>query len=373
MKKRFLALALALLLVVGTALAAGGSSGDPLISLSYLTDSFLPSLLGQAEQRIQSGNAATYAQAQSDLASAAGQLGQSSGTSYQEQLSEQRYKAGDTISCPTGSSFVLMAGSAQLSQGLAVDVSSGGQLSACVSIPANHRCITPEDTAAVYTITSDTAVAAAQGYFTFSPSSGFDCNALADALHTMGIFRGTNVTIGSGYDLEAVPSRIQGLIMFLRLLGEEDAALACTASHPFRDVPDWCSPYVAYAFEKGYTNGVDLPSGRFGTNDTLSAAQYLTFVLRALGYEDSGAVPDFAWDTAPGYCQSIGLLTPGEVQKLTSDSFLRAHVVYLSYYALSFPIKGRSTLLLDKLIAGGSLDAATAVLAMNAVTSPRIS
>jgi len=375
MKKRILALALALFLLAGAGLAAGGTAGDPLVSLSYLTGTFLPALLGRADQQIQSGSAGTFAQAQADLGAAAAQLQTQlpSAGSYHEQLTEQRVKAGDVVACPTGSTFVLLAGSVTLSQGLAVDSSNGYDVYVTTSLYPDHRYITPENVTAGYTVMSDTAVVATQGYYTFTPSAGFDCNQLADALKAMGIFRGTDVSFGSGYDLESAPDRIQGLIMFLRLMGQERAALACTSSHPFRDVPDWCAPYVAYAYEKGYTKGVDLAGGRFGSEETLSADQYLTFVLRALDYQDAGPIPDFTWDTALSFCQSIGLLTGGEANKLAAGDFLRAHVVYLSYYALSFPPKGATSSLLDRLIAGGSLDAATALVAMNSVTSPRIS
>ena len=373
MKKRFLALALALTLAAGTGLATGGSTGDPLISLSYLTSTFLPSLMSQVDQRLQSANAATYDQAKADLMAAAAQLQSQlpSDESYNEQLTERRVKTGDLISCPTGSTFVLLAGSTTLAEGLAVDATNAYDVYVNTALESGHRYITPEDAPAVYLVTSDSAVVATQGYFTLTPSAGFDCNQLADALNTMGIFKGTNVTIGKGYNLEATPSRIQGLIMFLRLLGEEQAALACTSAHPFNDVPGWCAPYVAYAYEKGYTKGVDLEGGRFGTHGVLTATQYVTFVLRALGYQDSGPLPDFAWDTAMDYCQSIGLLTSGEAAKFSSGDFLRAHMVYLSYYALSFPQKGGAPLL-DKLIASGALDASTAMLTMNGVTSPRI-
>lgn len=54
----------------------------------------------------------------------------------------------------------------------------------------------------------------------------------ADRLHALGLFQGT----GSGYELEKVPTRMQGLIMLIRLLGEEQAALACEDVCPFRDV-----------------------------------------------------------------------------------------------------------------------------------------
>ncbi len=43
--------------------------------------------------------------------------------------------------------------------------------------------------------------------------------------------------------------------MFLRLIGEEGAALSSTAANPFADTPAWCDRYVAYAYEKGLYQG----------------------------------------------------------------------------------------------------------------------
>ena len=86
--------------------------------------------------------------------------------------------------------------------------------------------------------------------------------------------------------------------MFLRLIGEEGAALSSTAANPFADTPAWCDRYVAYAYEKGYTKGNNISAGGqryFGPDAQLSAGEYMTFLLRALGYSDSGASPDFSW------------------------------------------------------------------------------
>ena len=80
----------------------------------------------------------------------------------------------------------------------------------------------------------------------------------------MGLFQGTGTAYGCGYDLEVAPTRVVGLVMFLRLIGEEGAALACTQGNPFADTPAWCDRYVAYAYAKGYTKGVaPTPPERF--------------------------------------------------------------------------------------------------------------
>ena len=74
------------------------------------------------------------------------------------------------------------------------------------------------------------------GSYHFAPSGKPDRNAMAEALQSLSLFRGTGSGIGSGYELEKTPTRAEALIMLIRMLGEEKAALACTASQPFMDV-----------------------------------------------------------------------------------------------------------------------------------------
>ena len=209
-----------------------------------------------------------------------------------------------------------------------------------------------------------------------SSGAGLDYNALADALKQMGLFQGTGTAYGSGYDLEQAPTRIVGLVMFLRLIGEEGAALSSTAANPFADTPAWCDRYVAYAYEKGYTEGNNVSAGGqryFGPDAQLSAGEYMTFLLRALGYSDSGASPDFSWANAVGKSVEFGVLNAAEQAKLTGSPFLRAQVAYLSYFALSAPLKDGSGILLDRTAASSGMDKAVFQAVMNGVTVDRLS
>lgn len=103
----------------------------------------------------------------------------------------------------------------------------------------------------------------------------------ADKLASLNLFRGT----GDGYALEAAPSRMQGLIMLIRLLGLEEDALACTDPNPFTDVSGTGDRYAAYAYAHGLTKGTGAAT--FTPARALSAGNYVTFLLRALGYDDA--------------------------------------------------------------------------------------
>lgn len=165
----------------------------------------------------------------------------------------------------------------------------------------------------------------------------------ADALFELGLFRGTN----NGYELEREPMRSEAAAMLVRLLGAEEEAMALTYTAPFGDVADWAKPYVQYLYDKGLTKGTSETT--FGYSMKCDAKQYATFLLRALGYEDSA---DFTYDTALEYGERIGLC---DWSNCLGEVFLRDNVVAMSYTALSLPTKSGEVDLLSKLVASGAI------------------
>ena len=127
--------------------------------------------------------------------------------------------------------------------------------------------------------------------------------------------------------------------MFIRLLGEESDAVACTYTHPFADVPAWLDRYAAWAWEKGYTNGA--APGRFAPHAPISAPEYVEFLLRAMGYSRAG-VDNYT--TSLDRAVDCGALREGERALLEAAPFRRAHAAYLSYYSLEVPLEGGETL-----------------------------
>ena len=174
-------------------------------------------------------------------------------------------------------------------------------------------------------------------------------NGLADELKTVGVFQGTD----SGYQLDRAPTRAEAAVMLVRLLGKETFAKTAYAaqeiSQPFTDVPDWAAPYVAYLYENGLTKGVS--ETRFGSQELCSAQMYCTFALRALGYSDADA-SDFTYTDALDFASDKGIAD----SFLLNGDFLRDQLVAISYQTLATPVKGEDTLLLDKLVADGSID-----------------
>jgi len=149
----------------------------------------------------------------------------------------------------------------------------------------------------------------------------------AELLNEMDLFRGT----GSGYDLDRQPTRLEGLVMFIRLIGKEAEAvsLSGTASY-FNDVPEWGVGYVNYAYEHGLTLGIG--NGQFGSNKLMQAKDYMTFLMRALGYSETNN--DFAWSSSLEDGLSYDIISQNMYNKLLNNAFLRDDLVGISYIAL---------------------------------------
>ena len=166
----------------------------------------------------------------------------------------------------------------------------------------------------------------------------------ADKLAALGLFRGTN----AGYDLDSAPTRIQGLVMLIRLLGLEEEALAYEGSSPFTDLT-WGKSYVAYGYANGLTQGTGAAT--FSPNEPLSAVSYVTFLLRALGYDD--AAGDFSWRSSLSFAADQGMMTAQAASALGSAAMNRGDMVDLSYAALTCGVKGGRQTLAQRLAADG--------------------
>lgn len=159
-----------------------------------------------------------------------------------------------------------------------------------------------------------------------------DHTSLADYLKEIEVFLGTD----TGYHLEESTKRVQAAVMVVRLLGKEDEALAQNLGHPFDDVPKWASPYVGYLWQNHITNGINATT--FGSNNSISGLQYMTFLLRVLSYDDSKG--DFSWSESIKKAYELGILSQEDYNYyLTRKTFLRDDLVVFTYEALEGDIK----------------------------------
>ena len=173
----------------------------------------------------------------------------------------------------------------------------------------------------------------------------------AQQLYELGLFRGTGTNADGTpvFDLEKTPTRNQAIIMLVRLLGKEEEALAGDWGLPFTDVPEAsvAYPYIGYAYANGLTNGYTATT-YCGTN-YIRANQYITFVLRALGYESG---KDFEVATAWTLSDALGI-TGHQFSAANAVSFIRGDVAQISANALEIRCKESEETLAERLIKEG--------------------
>lgn len=379
--KRFYAilLAFALLCSVCISSAAGGSEQDPVVTKSYLDEVFVPKLLKTAQETIDKRFNTlldTITRRISDSSSPSGILfllmkaggyklsyGSRSG---RYTVPQGMYVGGGlgTMFTPQGSGF-----SAYITDnGAMADITDGTECISGQALTANHTYIIASVGGAAVLAKSQSDLTVDGPYFTLGLGSigaasapavqtpvstspeDIRYKAYADKLFTLGLFSGTD----TGYELGRSATRAESIVMLLRLLGELPAAQEYTAKSPFTDVPDWASRYVSYAYAMKYTAGTSAKT--FGTQQSVTAAQYITFVLRALGYSDVDG--DFYWETAGDFAAELGLITPIENAAMRAR-FWRDEMVLVSFRALNMKLKGSEQTLGEKLISLDIIDAVT--------------
>lgn len=167
-------------------------------------------------------------------------------------------------------------------------------------------------------------------------------NSLAQELKMLGLFKGVSDT---NFDLNREPSRIEAIVMLIRFIGKEYAAMNGNWNHPFNDVPKWADKYIGYAYSNGLTNGIS--STQYGAGPA-NAQMFLTFILRALGYSDRNNL-DFTWNNPYDLARHVGILS----DQVDLSRFWRADVVLVSYAALEANINNSSQKLAERLIESG--------------------
>ena len=190
------------------------------------------------------------------------------------------------------------------------------------------------------------------GAETSTPSTTLD---RANALKDLGLFMGSN----AGFDLDRQPSRVEAIVMLIRVLGLESQALKSTYANPFKDVPSWATKYVSFAYAKGYTSGISKTA--FGSNLIVTPEQFVTFMLRALGYKEGS--PDFwlkfTFNTAIEKAESIGVVQIGKYKN--GGKFTRGDCVDTIYNVLSSVKKPENTTMATYLVNKGIIDSKLAI------------
>ena len=161
---------------------------------------------------------------------------------------------------------------------------------------------------------------------------------IADSLKYLGVFQGTD----TGYALDKTLTRVEAITMIVRLLGKEECALSQQYNAPFTDVPDWAKPYVNYAYHNNITKGVS--ETEFNSYTEITIAQFLTLILRLLGYDDQAG--QFQWNKPFDLAYSINLID----DSIEDNICYRDKMVLFCWNALHCNMPKHDKLLVSRLI-----------------------
>ncbi len=155
--------------------------------------------------------------------------------------------------------------------------------------------------------------------------------AAARGLFVLGLGRGYDTT-GTNFGLGDNLTRVQTVVQVIRFLGVEKEVTSGSFTHPFDDIPAWANNYVGYAYANGITSG--RSATKFDPDGVVDEMQFLTFMLRAVGYSDKDG--DFVWNDPFALAYNSGLTKSAS----QSRSFNRGDAFRISWRTLFANAKG---------------------------------
>ena len=173
MKKYLRPLGLVLAFLMLTAGSYAAVSGDSLISLSYLRDTFFPQAVQTGENAANKAMQETYDSAKAQLDAVHGGAGEGASGPSSDTLQRRAWTDGQIISLSTGAGFLMLDGSATVVHtGAVIDVTAGTEVSSGSALAQNHRYVVGENTDAAVTIRSGEAALGVQGGYSLTPGKG---------------------------------------------------------------------------------------------------------------------------------------------------------------------------------------------------------
>lgn len=200
----------------------------------------------------------------------------------------------------------------------------------------------------------------------------------AETLQTLDLMKGDAT---GDLMLDKKLSRLEALILTVRAMGAETAAMALTDAEVAAEmakiedaaaIPSWAGAanYAAYAVKMGITNGVGGAAAgmiKFAPGADVSAKQFVTMMLRALGYTG-----DDLYASAFTKAAELGVITVAEAVGFgTATTFNRDGAAGVIYGALTAKVAIGTDTLIQTLVAAGAVDSAKAVAA-GLMTTPTV-
>ncbi len=198
----------------------------------------------------------------------------------------------------------------------------------------------------------------------------------AEALKAIGVLKGDTADGVTPAYLAKSTTRMQAAIMFLRLKGLEDEAMAFTGTTNFADVKTmtWADGKAIMAYLKAnpQLGWIGADAGKFNPFETVTAQQYYKVMLEALGYKQTTAdvVGDFGWNDVMTFAASKGLTKVANVAKFTNNDLAIATIE-----GLKANVKGAETTLATVMVDAEMINKAAAIAAglyEEAVTSAKV-
>ncbi|NLO46871.1 MAG: S-layer homology domain-containing protein [Clostridiales bacterium] len=352
-----IALVLSLIVVMGFALAAGGGPGDPLISLTYIRDTFIPAVLKSAEVKLNDETA----ELRTELSQ---RLDEISGTGIQGYQFSSGYKTlsfqkGGTLTISEMTGFILTEGygNIRIERGEVIDLNTGKSIPADCILEKQHRYFTAEGASAVIRIYSSTADGMVDGYY-LSESSGtipanlmfMDIPATHWANESITYLAGRDIIKGVGNDRYA-PNDFVTRGAFVTILGRIyniDSSLYQTSRFVDVDMSLWYGPYIAWADEMGIVTGYG--NEMFGPNDVITREQMaviimnyadfagvsLPVILQPGAFNDQNEISGWALDAVKA-AQTAGIIT-GKTGNLfdPKGTAIRSEISAVTYRFLGY-------------------------------------
>lgn len=170
--------------------------------------------------------------------------------------------------------------------------------------------------------------------FAFSDISDEETALSVATLESMGIVTGTSATT---FSPSLTLTRAQICTMIIRAIGQEKATSSYVNQGLFNDVKSnmWHAGYVNLAYKQGIINGYG--NGKFGPDDEVTYGQFVTILLRLLGYTENDIGKLWPADYIV-FASDLGM--DENVDLGANDSVSRGNAAILLYNTLRIKAKG---------------------------------
>ena len=355
--KRFIAAALVLLLLFGlssTLASTPGSAADPLISLSYINNTFRPSTLSSTQTQIDTTLGAVYSSAENEAQSAYDaymlRVNGYSGYTFAGEFTPLSLPAGTTTELVTGSIFTLTSGKASLvvTGGTVINISTGSEIATGASLSLNQRYFCAEDTTAVVTAASG-STCQVDGYYKTTGAVVVNQNnfldvATADWYYDAVIFARDNGLFNGTSETAFSPQSSMTRGMFVTVLYRLAGTPPVSSSSIFTDVASsslyYYEPVVwanANNIVNGYENGTFRPDAQI-TREQMAVIMYRYATYSSFGapgssasfdaFPDSGSTSSYAVD-AMKWATANSIINGSDGKLLPKNTASRAQVAQI--------------------------------------------